>query len=143
MTARVGEVIAEASETANGMRIDWDVPVPMPDGAVLRADVFRPDDDDVYPVLMTLGPYGKGLSFQEGFAPMWQQRLAAAYPDAVAGTTNAYQVWETVDPEKWVPDGYICIQVDSRGAGRSAGLLDMLGEQEAHDYYEAIEWAAT
>ncbi|WP_312026548.1 CocE/NonD family hydrolase [Rhodococcus aetherivorans] len=69
--------------------------------------------------------------------------LATAYPDAVAGSTDAYQVWETVDPEKWVPDGYVCIRVDSRGAGRSAGLLDMLGEQEARDYYEAIEWAGT
>ena len=30
------------SEVRDGMRIDWDVPVPMPDGTVLRADVFRP-----------------------------------------------------------------------------------------------------
>ncbi|MEN0139181.1 MAG: CocE/NonD family hydrolase [Rhodococcus sp. (in: high G+C Gram-positive bacteria)] len=134
--------ITARSETVNGMRIDWDAPIPMSDGAVLRADVFRPDGEGVYPVLMTLGPYGKGLAFQEGFAAMWQ-RLASAYPDAVAGTTNAYQVWETVDPEKWVPDGYICIRVDSRGAGRSAGRLDMLSEQEARDYYEVIEWAGT
>ena len=27
----------------DGMRIDRDVPVPMPDGVVLRADVFRPE----------------------------------------------------------------------------------------------------
>ncbi|TSE01706.1 CocE/NonD family hydrolase [Skermania sp. ID1734] len=124
------------------MRIDWDVPVPMADGALLRADVFRPNDDGHHPVLMTLGPYGKGLAFQEGFAGMWQ-RLASVYPDAVAGSSNRYQVWETVDPEKWVPDGYVCIRVDSRGAGRSPGLLDMLSPQEAHDYYEAIEWAGT
>lgn len=134
--------ITERSETAHGMRIDWDVPIPMSDGAVLRADVFRPVGDGGYPVLMTLGPYGKGLAFSEGYAPMWQ-RLVAAYPDAVAATSNSYQVWETVDPEKWVPDGYVCIRVDSRGAGRSAGLLDMLSSQEALDYYEAIEWAAT
>ncbi|MFK4296547.1 putative acyl esterase [Arthrobacter sp. GAS37] len=134
--------ITPRSEAVGGMRIDWDLPVPMPDGAVLRADVFRPDDEGAYPVLMTLGPYGKGLAFQEGFTGMWQ-RLASAYPDAVAGTSNAYQVWETVDPEKWVPDGYICIRVDSRGAGRSAGQLDMLSQQEARDYYEAIEWAGT
>ncbi|MGE3287642.1 MAG: CocE/NonD family hydrolase [Pseudonocardia sp.] len=134
--------IAPRSEAVDGMRIDWDVPVPMSDGAVLRADVFRPDDEAAHPVLMTLGPYGKGLAFQEGFAGMWQ-RLAAAYPDAAAGSTNAYQVWETVDPEKWVPDGYVCIRVDSRGAGRSAGLLDMLSPQEARDYYDAIEWAGT
>ena len=32
----------ERSEVAHGMRIDWDVPIPMEDGLVLRADVFRP-----------------------------------------------------------------------------------------------------
>lgn len=133
-------VNAPRSEVVGTMRIDWDVAIPMPDGAVLRADVFRPDDDARHPVLMTLGPYGKGLAFQEGFAGMWQ-RLASAYPDAVAGTSNRYQVWETPDPEKWVPDGYICIRVDSRGAGRSEGMLDMLSPQEAQDYYDAIEWA--
>ncbi len=136
------DAITRRSETVDGMRIDWDVAVPMSDGAVLRADVFRPDDGGPHPVIMTLGPYGKGLAFQEGFAGMWQ-RLVAAYPDAVAGTTNKYQVWETVDPEKWVPDGYVCIRIDSRGAGRSAGVLDMLGPQEARDYYDAIEWAGT
>lgn len=140
--SRVSDGVAPHSESVNGMRIDWDVPVPMTDGAVLRADVFRPDDDGTYPVLMTLGPYGKGLAFQEGFAGMWQ-RLATVYPDAVARSSNSYQVWETVDPEKWVPDGYVCIRVDSRGAGRSAGLLDMLSVQETRDYYEAIEWAGT
>lgn len=133
---------AERSEVVDGMRIEWDVAVPMSDGAILRADVFRPDDDGAHPVLMTLGPYGKGLAFQEGFAGMWQ-RLAAEYPDALAGSSNRFQVWETADPEKWVPDGYICIRVDSRGAGRSPGLLDMLSPQEAHDYYDAIEWAGT
>lgn len=142
MTTQTSAEITERSEAADGMRIDWDVPVPMADGTILRADVFRPDDEGEYPVLMTLGPYGKGLAFQEGFGPMWQQ-LISAHPDAAAGSSNRYQVWETVDPEKWVPDGYICIRVDSRGAGRSAGLLDMLSEQEARDYYEAIEWAGT
>ena len=38
------------SEVAEGMRIDWDVPVVMDDGVVLRADVFRPDTDGRFPV---------------------------------------------------------------------------------------------
>ena len=32
----------EVSEVRDGMRIDWDVPIPMDDGIVLRADVYRP-----------------------------------------------------------------------------------------------------
>ena len=33
---------AVQSEVRDGMQIDWDVPVTMDDGSVLRADVFRP-----------------------------------------------------------------------------------------------------
>jgi uncharacterized protein len=29
------------SEVRDGMKIDWDVPITMDDGLVLRADVFR------------------------------------------------------------------------------------------------------
>jgi hypothetical protein len=43
------------TQVAAGMRIDWDVPVEMDDGVVLRVDVFRPDDDEEYPVIMANG----------------------------------------------------------------------------------------
>ena len=42
------------SAVQDNMRIDWNVPIAMEDGVVLRADIFRPDDDGQYPVLMTL-----------------------------------------------------------------------------------------
>jgi predicted acyl esterase len=43
----------------------------MEDGTVLRADVFRPTDDGRHPVIMTHGPYAKGLEFAEGYPGMW------------------------------------------------------------------------
>jgi limonene-1,2-epoxide hydrolase len=46
------------------MRIDRDVAIPMADGTVLHADVFRPADDGRHPVIMTHGPYAKGLEFE-------------------------------------------------------------------------------
>ena len=46
------------------MKIDWDVPIRMGDGLVLRADVFRPEDGK-HPALLSYGPYGKGLAFQD------------------------------------------------------------------------------
>jgi uncharacterized protein len=113
----------------------------MDDGVVLRADVFRPDEDGRYPVIMTHGPYAKWLAFQDGFARQWAN-LESEHPDAVAGSSNLYQNWETVDPEKWVPDGYVVIRVDSRGAGRSPGYLDIFSPRETRDYYLCIEWAA-
>ena len=113
----------DTSEVRDGMRIEWDVPIAMDDGLTLRADVFRPVAEGQYPVLLTYGPYAKGLAFQDGYPSAWQ-RMVAEHPDVAYGSTNKYQNWEVVDPEKWVPDGYVCVRVDSRGAGRSPGYLD-------------------
>jgi predicted acyl esterase len=123
------------------MKIDWDVPMRMGDGLVLRADVYRPAAEGRYPVLLSYGPYGKGLAFQEGYRTAWDI-MARDYPDALAGSSNRYQNWEVADPEKWVPDGYVCVRVDSRGAGRSPGYLCHNNARETRDIYECIEWAA-
>jgi predicted acyl esterase len=112
----------------------------MDDGLVLRADIFRPIDDGKYPVILTHGPYAKGLSFQEGYPSAWQ-RMVDEHPDVPAGSTNKYQNWEVVDPEKWVPDGYVCIRVDSRGCGASPGYVDHFSPRETEDYAQCIQWA--
>jgi len=125
-----------------GMRIERDVPITMRDGLVLRADVFRPDDDAIHPVIMTHGRYAKGLAWQEGYSYMWQI-ISREHPDVLEGSSNRYQNWETVDPEKWVPDGYACVRVDARGSGRSPGYLDMFSAEEVLDFAECIEWAGT
>ena len=129
------------SEVRDGMRIDWDMPIAMDDGIVLRADVFRPVDEGQYPVILSYGPYGKGLSFQEGYPTAWKL-MVDTYPDVERGSSNKYQSWEVADPEKWVPDGYVCIRVDSRGCGRSPGVIDHHSPREARDLYECVEWAA-
>jgi uncharacterized protein len=142
---RSGAAAAEASgraELRDGMRVEWDVPIPMDDGIVLRADVFRPVDSGPDPVILSYGPYAKGLAFQEGYADQWEI-MAREHPDVVRGSSNRYQSWELVDPEKWVPDDYACVRVDSRGAGRSPGRLDPLSPRETRDLYECIEWAGT
>ncbi len=129
------------SEVRDGMRIDWDVPIRMDDGLVLRADVFRPVKEGQYPAIVSYGPYGKGLAFQEGYKTAWEI-MARDNPDAVSGTTNKYQNWEVVDPEKWVPDGYVCVRVDSRGAGRSPGYLNHNNARENRDFHDCIEWTS-
>lgn len=126
---------------ADGMAIDWDVPIAMDDGVVLRADVFRPAGPGPYPAILSMGLYGKGLAFQEGYRSQWD-RMVTSYPEILAGTSARYMNWETADPEKWVPDGYVCVRVDSRGAGRSPGFLDPRSPREAQDYHTCIEWAA-
>ena len=129
------------SEVRDGMRIDWDVPIKMDDGLVLRADVFRPVAEGRYPVIMSYGPYGKGLAFQDGYKTAWEI-MCRENPDAVAGSSNKYANWEVVDPEKWVPDGYAVVRVDSRGAGRSPGFLQHNNAREQRDFHLCIGWAA-
>ena len=131
---------APTSEVRDGMRIDWDVPIPMDDGIVLRADVYRPPAEGRYPVILSYGPYAKGLAFQDGYPSAWQ-RMLSEHPDVAHGSTNKYQSWEVVDPEKWVPDGYACVRVDSRGAGRSPGFIDHFSPRETRDFHDCIEWA--
>jgi predicted acyl esterase len=128
------------SEVRDGMRIDWDAPILMDDGTVLRADVFRPTSEGRYPVLLTYGPYAKGLAFQDGYPDAWET-MAREHPDVLAGSTNLYQNWEVVDPEKWVPHGYVCVRVDSRGCGRSPGFVDPFSPRETRDFAACIEWA--
>src|SRR3984893_1486569 len=130
------------SEIRDGMRIDWDAPIPMDDGVVLRADVFRPVAEGHYPVILSYGPYAKGLASQEGYKSAWV-RMTTAYPETAQGSSNKYQNWELVDPEKWVPDGYAIVRVDSRGAGRSPGHLDVWSPREAKDLHDCVEWAGT
>jgi predicted acyl esterase len=130
----------QRTEIRDGMRIDWDVPITMDDGLVLRTDVFRPVKDGKYPVILSYGPYAKNLAFQDGYPSAWQ-RMAEKHPDVTAGSSNLYQSWEVVDPEKWVPHDYVCVRVDSRGAGCSPGFIDHFSPREAKDFYDCIEWA--
>lgn len=130
----------QRTEIRDGMRIDWDVPITMDDSLVLRADVFRPVKDGKFPVILSYGPYAKNLAFQDGYPSAWQ-RMAEKHPDVTAGSSNLYQSWEVVDPEKWVPHDYACVRVDSRGAGCSPGFIDHFSPRETKDFYDCIEWA--
>src|SRR5690606_25658459 len=91
-------------------------------------------------VLLSYGPYGKGLPFQVGYETAWE-RLIGEHPEVGKGSTNRFQSWEVADPERWVPLGYACVRVDSRGAGRSPGQIDHFSPRETRDLYECVEWA--
>ena len=94
------------------------------------APTFPTDAGDRYPVIMTHGPYAKWLAFQDGFSRASGRTSEADHPDAVAGSSNRYQNWETVDPEKWVPDRLRGHQGRFTGDGRSPGYLEHLLEPQ-------------
>jgi predicted acyl esterase len=122
------------------MQLEKDVGIPVRDGAVLRANVFRPEAPGQFPVIMTFGPYGKDVHLSQHQPGAWTT-LQERYPEALATSSGKHLVFETPDPEAWVPHGYAVVKVDSRGAGKSPGKLDVNSPAEFRDFYDAIEWA--
>lgn len=57
-------------EEKDGMIIEWDVSIRMSDGVTMRADVFRPLQPGKYPVILTYGPYAKGLPLRSATKPL-------------------------------------------------------------------------
>jgi len=113
------------------LKIEKDIRVSMRDGIDLSINVYRPDTEGEFPVIISMGPYGK-------------DNLPAEYDPEEDGdiTVSEYAAFETPDPNYWVKNGYIVIAADSRGTGISNGKLNLLEDKEAEDYYDLIEWAA-
>lgn len=109
--------------------VEKNVGIPMRDGTELKADIFRPAKEGRYPVIMSMTAYMKDRPW---FVPSNHE-----------GNPGPYQVWETPNPEDWVPWGYVLIRIDTRGFGQSrSDTFAFLNDQEANDYYDSIEWAA-
>lgn len=104
LLARVG--------AAADVKVERDVAVPMRDGVVLRADVYRPAGEGRFPVLVFRTPYGKHFA-EKG--------------DGVH--------------RKAVERGYVAVLQDVRGRYASEGHFDPY-RQEGRDGYDTIEWAA-
>jgi uncharacterized protein len=111
------------------MIVEKDVQIPMRDGTILYADVFRSEArDERFPAIMNMGVYQKDK--------LWVP------PADLEEKTNPYMNWETANPLWWVPRGYACVRVDSRGTGKSPGSSEPSSYQEGVDFYDAIEWIA-
>jgi uncharacterized protein len=80
------------------------------------------------------------LHVKEGYPDPWKM-LTEKYPEMVAGSSAKFMTWKLTDPEKWVPDGYAVVCVDSREqAGRRLSWRSVA--RETKDFYDCIEWAA-
>src|SRR5271170_1950207 len=94
--------------------VERNIEVPMRDGCVLRADLFRPDTPEKLPVLLNRTPYNKAM------------------PGVFTGTLDALRAAEA---------GYNVMVQDCRGRFASAGVWNCFTD-EARDGYDTIEWAA-
>lgn len=94
--------------------VERDVAVPMRDGIVLSADVYRPAEGGPHPVLLARTPYDRSLTAGAGVMP---------------------------DPLHATAAGYVFVISDTRGRYGSGGdFMPFL--HEASDGYDTVEWAA-
>ena len=157
-----------------------DVKIPTRDGSYLLADIFLPEKEGKYPVLISFGGYGKafwvgkdnteeekelhaqlednyfrGLHKETDYISFHIATLAHGEPSPdIPGlppkgslvnpyVTHISEYFERANTLDWVPEGYIVMNVDSRGLGSTPGEYLQFGRAEADDYYDAIEWAGT
>jgi putative CocE/NonD family hydrolase len=115
-----------ASQPEYDVIFEKNVTIPIRDGTVLRADVYRPDVGDgetEFPVLISLSPYQKHM-------------------DRILPHIRPFTHVERPEPAWWTPRGYVLVFIDTRGTGASPGKVDIWSMQETRDFYDAIEWAA-
>ncbi|MFI8221210.1 CocE/NonD family hydrolase [Streptomyces sp. NPDC085932] len=122
-----------------------DVEVAMPDGVVLRVDVYRSaDSTGPLPVILSAHPYGKDRLPKPrkggGYRPIGQFRVFR-HPEPIH--LSAWTGWEAPDPAIWCRRGYAVVNADLRGFGKSEGVGSPFSDQEARDLYELVEWAGT
>jgi len=97
----------------DGVTVEQNLPVPMRDGVVLRADVYRPAAEGKWPVLLLRIPYNK---------------------IAAQGYVYANPAW-------YARHGYVVVVQDTRGRYESEGEFTPLFT-EAMDGADTIEWCA-
>jgi uncharacterized protein len=100
----------------SSIRIDSHTAVEMRDGTILRADIYRPDDNQKHPAILTRTPYNKQLM-----------------------ADNDIDLWRTVGA------GFALVFQDIRGRYASEGKYfsgDKFFSAEGPDGYDTVEWIA-
>ncbi|MDP7262862.1 MAG: CocE/NonD family hydrolase [Dehalococcoidia bacterium] len=109
--------LVSADEDKFGVIVERNIGVPMRDGTILRADVYRPNAGGRFPVLIERTPYDKNTSSESNLK---------------AG-------------EFYAAHGYVTVIQDVRGRFASDGEFYPFrddGDGEKQDGYDTVEWAA-
>jgi putative CocE/NonD family hydrolase len=122
------------TETTEGMICEYDVTVKMRDGIKIYVDIFRPEKEGKYPVIISWSPYGKHALVKYTYFP----KCGVCDSDM-----SEHCTFEGPDPAYWCPNGYIIINADPRGSWNSEGDFTFHSDQEIQDCYDLIEWAGT
>ena len=128
MTTQAQDWQAQISRPDHEMMVETDIEIPLRDGTVLRANVYRPRHGQKIPAILCLGAYQKDK--------VWTPS------EPVGEEPNEHFHWESPNPMFWAPRGYGLVRIDTRGSGHSPGRTDPWSGAEAQDYHDAIEHMA-
>lgn len=145
------------------VNIQWDVPITVSDGTVLRGNVYRPADaagrpiDTPTPTVVNLTPYTKLVSniadsamsipgLSDALIELFRQTDLSGTPlSGVTDFTKSFgggQLRNFAVDRQLIKSGYTQVVVDVRGTGFSQGIWEKLRRREQQDTYEVIDWAA-
>jgi predicted acyl esterase len=130
-----------AVATADGMRVERNIAIPLADGVVIYADLYLPETrQPTLPALIAYGPYGKhnGGNVYAQFRDESGTAGGGVRPEWI----SAHTTFEGPDPRRWCSFGYAVVNVDPRGRWWSGGeLASMWDAREARDCADVIAWA--
>lgn len=118
----------ELSPRGHGVKVLRNVKVQMSDGVSLDGDIFLPDSDGQFPVILGVHAYDNAM------------QSVASMPQAMQGK-NAQA--EAGDPQFYVRRGYVHAIFNARGTGRSEGAYSHYGARDVEDICELIAWLAS
>jgi putative CocE/NonD family hydrolase len=98
------------------------VPIPMSDGVVLRADLYLPAATGHYPTVLTVTGYNKDAAAPTG-------ECGSSASGGIAG-----------DEPALAEKGFAVMVMDDRGTGDSGGKWDSWGERTQQDYKQVLDW---
>ena len=121
-TAAVLLGTALAAPAAGATVAMCNVPIPMSDGVVLRANVYLPASTGRYPTVLTVTGYNKDAANPTGGD-------CAGVSQGIAG-----------DEPALAEKGFAVMVVDDRGTGASGGKWESWGARTQQDYKEILDW---
>lgn len=119
--------------------VERNVKIPVSDGTLIDADIWRPKSEGKFPVIFGFHPYD-----QAGHtAPIYPRGMVPTGAMGIgSGREKGNASLESGDPNFYVRRGYVHVIANVRGTGKSEGLFHMMGSQEVQDGYDIIEWIA-
>lgn len=113
----------ELSQPEYKVKSEKDVYVKMRDGVHVCVNIYRPDAPGQFPALYASSPYQKDLYY---LPPV-----------------PSFHMRETNKIEWFVERGYVYVNHDVRGSGKSVeGVWRFHSKEEQNDHYDVIEWIA-